>query len=141
MVLYPAFLNLALACGPAHPAVTDVAMLPAADAAADYSITIPGSGGDSHVRRPLPMDAYPLNLGLPAARRLVQDVLEGRATVVTHVDQLVYYGGGVAAYPRDTLHTSITVNWKMIAKELEAAEKEHEDEVERLLNTLPKEER
>lgn len=140
MFLSQAFLNLALACGPAYPAAADVAMLPAADAA-DYSITIPGVGGDPPVRRPLPMEAYPLNLGLPAARRLVQDVLEGRATVVTHVDQLVYYGGGVSAYPRDALHTSITVNWEMIAKELEAAEKEHEDEVERLLKTLRKEER
>jgi hypothetical protein len=73
-------------------------------------------------RRPLPMDAYPLNLGLPQARRLVADVLEGRTTVVVSEDELVYYGGGVSAYPRDARFTTITINWKMIAEELGKAE-------------------
>jgi hypothetical protein len=71
-------------------------------------------------KRPLPVDAYPLNLGNAEALRVAHDVLAGRRTVTVSSDELVYYGGGIAARPKDLLHTTITVNWKMIAQEMSA---------------------
>jgi hypothetical protein len=70
----------------------------------------------------LPSNAWPLTLGREQAKRTVQDVVEGRATVVIPSDEPVYYGGGVVMHPKEALHTSITINWRMIQKELAAAD-------------------
>jgi hypothetical protein len=70
----------------------------------------------------LPDNAWPLSLGRERARQIVEDAVEGRGTVAIPSDELVYYGGGITARPIDALHTSITVNWRMIQMELAATE-------------------
>jgi hypothetical protein len=83
---------------------------------------LPGKAKARSSRRPPAdaADAFPLNLGRDRALELVREVNAGRRTVVLSADKLTYYGGGVTAYPKDMLHTSITINWPMIEEELAA---------------------
>jgi hypothetical protein len=70
----------------------------------------------------LPADAWPLTLGRERAKQIALDAVEGRGTVVISSDEPVYYGGGIIMRPKDAFHTSITINWRMIQRDLAAAD-------------------
>jgi hypothetical protein len=64
----------------------------------------------------------PISHELQAARRRAfghvrQLVGDNFHLVTLRSDEPVYLGGGIMVYPRDILHTTITVNWKKIAAE------------------------
>ncbi len=83
----------------------------------------PSADAVSVVGRPLlPSHVWPLTLGRERARQIVQAALEGHQTLVIPADEPVYYGGGIVMRPKDALHTSITINWRMIQEELAAAD-------------------